>query len=73
MHRQIYRITPKESEPEMPLTHSLVIHLSGNFREPVVKSAINNQNWGHAHHHMEMRYNEIGVGQGQINHDIPQK
>ncbi len=62
MHRQVDGIGAEERHPEMPLAECLVVHLAGDLRKPVIDRAEHDEDRRHAHDHVEMRDDEIGIG-----------
>ena len=73
MHRHVNRVSAEEGHPEMPLAECLVVHLARDFGKPVIDGPEHNQDWRHAHHHVEMCDDEVGIGQRQVDRDVTQE
>ena len=70
MHREIDQIGSDERDPEMQLAQRNVPHPAGDLGIPVVDGSEDNQDGGHAHHHVEVGDHEIGARKRDVHADI---
>lgn len=61
MHREERQIESDKEEPKMPAAGNFVEHATGDFRHPVVEGGKERKNCGADQHVMEVRHDEIGV------------
>ena len=57
----------------MQFGHAFVVHAARHLREPVIQRREQHQDRRNAHHHVEMRDHEIGVGQGQVDDHVAEE
>ena len=66
MHWPEYQVSPSEGYLEMYIGHGIVHIAAIHFRKPVIYSAEHTKESRYAHYDMEMRNNEIGIVQVDV-------
>ncbi len=73
VHREVDQVGADEGHPEVEAPEPLVEHAPGDAGEPMRDAAEHHQQRRHAHHHVEVRDDEIGARQGNVDADIAEE
>src|SRR6266852_8778738 len=67
------QVSTEERNPEMKLAQPVVQHPPRDLGVPMIDRPQYNQDWRHAHHHMEMRDDEHGIRKRDIHDNVAEE